>query len=68
MDRAPRTITLLLYDCDDDDEDDDDDDEDGDTDSSDDGDEDVKALYDETFELKAEGSAGPDSFCVYVCS
>jgi len=66
LDRAPRTITLLLYDCDDCD-DDDEDEEDGDTDS-DDGDEDVKALYNEAFELKAEGSAGPDSFCVYVCS
>ena len=72
LDKAPRSVTLILYDCGGDDDNDDDDEGAGYTDSDgddcNDSDEDVKTVYDEAFELKTEGRAGPDSFCIYECS
>ena len=61
LDRAPRRLVLLLYDCEDDDDDDEDDDDD------DDDEEDARAAYDRAFRLLKEGKAGPDAFCVFDC-
>ena len=58
LDRAPRRLVLLLYDCEDDDEDDEDDAGE---------EEDARAAYDRAFRLLKEGKAGPDAFCVFDC-
>ena len=72
LDRAPRRLVLLLYDCEDDDEDDGDDNDEKEEEEEEDEDEedeeeDARAAYDRAFRLLKEGKAGPDAFCVFDC-
>ena len=69
LDRAPRRLVLLLYDCEDDDDEEEKEDEDDEEDDEDEEDEeeDARAAYDRAFRLLKEGKAGPDAFCVFDC-
>ena len=69
LDRAPRRLVLLLYDCEDDDDEEEKEDEDDEEDDEDEEgeEEDARAAYDRAFRLLKEGKAGPDAFCVFDC-